>query len=141
MQYNELAKTVHYIPIGDGRDAYIYKNNGGISKYAYPFNFKEESRVTRRMFYPGSPSLGAKALKYKSNGTGRDTYIGFNDGGLTSPYGKYSFYSTLRKSTPSGSFSLFKVQTSWQHIKKNKEALSQKEAILRLSTPKYLKKL
>ena len=71
----EALRTTHYFPNGEGRDTYIYTNNGGVERNTYPYNFKEDSRLTRRNFAFGAPNLGAKPLKYKSNGTGRDTYI------------------------------------------------------------------
>lgn len=93
----EALRNSHYNPNGEGRDTYIFVNNGGVERNKYPFSFKEESRITRRSFSPGSPRLDAKPLKYKPDGTGRDTYIGINHGGLFSSYKKHSFYTSLRE--------------------------------------------
>ncbi|OMJ76203.1 hypothetical protein SteCoe_24459 [Stentor coeruleus] len=132
----EALKTTHYGPNGEGRDTYIFVNNGGVERNTYPYVFKEQSRMTRRNFVFGSPNLGSKSLKYKSDGTGRDTYIGNNHGGFMFPHEKPSFYSTLR--TPSPRFhKVLKAQTISQYSKKIQVARSQNDAVLRLSIPKF----
>ncbi|OMJ84187.1 hypothetical protein SteCoe_14739 [Stentor coeruleus] len=132
----EAQKTTHYLPNGEGRDTYISVNNGGVQRNTYPFVFKEQGRMTRRNFTFGSPNLGSKPIKYTSDGTGRDTYIGFNHGGLMSPYTKHTFYSALR--TPSPKLTkVIRTQTFSQYTKKIQEAKSQKEAVFRLSIPKF----
>ena len=136
----EALKTSQYFANGDGRDTYISVNNGGIARNQYPFSFKEDGRVTMRKFSPGVPSLGAKALKYKSNGTGRDSYIGNNHGGFMSPYSKYSFYNSLRQTPPPTTSVYYKTVNFAQFLKRNDQAKSQKEASLRLSIPKHSNK-
>ena len=133
----ELVKTTHYFPNGEGRDAYIFANNGGIARNTYPFKFNEEGRSNKRNFLGGIPKLDAKPLKYKSNGSGRDSYIGFNHGGLMSSPEKFSFYTSLRMSSPQFNGKMYKSQTSWQQIKNNKQAFTQKKNCMRLSIPKY----
>ena len=92
----EALRNSHYNPNGEGRDTYIFVNNGGVERNKYPFSFKEESRITRRSFSPGSPRLDAKPLKYKPDGTGRDTYIGINHGGLLKQSGETNYLNQLR---------------------------------------------
>jgi hypothetical protein len=135
----QTSKLTSYLPNGDGRDGYIYSNNGGIAKYTYPFGFKEESRIARKTRTSFSPQLDPKALKYKSNGTGRDSYIGFNHGGLVSSYEKHSFYRSLRQRSPNLTPKLLKTQSYLQYIKNQKEAVYQKQTSLRLSEPKWKK--
>lgn len=132
----EALKTSHYFANGEGRDTYIMVNNGGIERNTYPYKFNDESRVTKRSFVSGSPNLGAKPVKYNTNGTGRDTYIAFNHGGLASPGGKSTFYNSLR--TPSPLLcKMYKTQTLWQHAKQIKSYQLQRDASMRLSVPKF----
>lgn len=133
----EALRNSHYNPNGEGRDKYIYVDNGGVERNQYPFTFKEDGRIIRRSFSPGSPHLEAKPLKYKPDGTGRDTYIGVNHGGLFSSYKKHSFYSSLREPMPVTTTSaFFTTQTVWLQRRKNKEANYQKQQCRRLSLPK-----
>lgn len=133
----ETLKNSHYSPNGEGRDSYIFVNNGGVERNKYPYSFKEESRVTRNSFSPGSPRLDAKPLKYKSDGTGRDTYIGSNHGGLFSNYKKHSFYSSLREPSPvTRKVTFFTSQTAWLQKRREQEAMYQKQMSRRLSLPK-----
>ena len=133
----EALKNSHYNPNGEGRDTYIFVNNGGVERNTYPYKFNEESRVLRRSFSPGSPRLEAKPLKYKSDGTGRDTYIGTNHGGLFSSYKKHSFYSSLREPSPvTSNNAFFQTQSIWLQQRRLKEASYQKNMCRRLSLPK-----
>jgi hypothetical protein len=133
----EALKNSHYNPTGEGRDTYIYVNNGGVERNKYPYTFFEESRVTRRSFSPGSPRLEPKPLKYKSDGTGRDTYIGSNHGGLFGNYEKHSFYSSLREPSPvTTKATFFSSQTAWLQRRRAQDASYQKQLSRRLSLPK-----
>ena len=133
----EALRTTHYLPNGEGRDTYIYVNNGGVEKHKYPYRFNEEGRTTKNFKTLSIPNLDAKALKYRTNGTGRDTYIGFNHGGLVPHSKQFSFYSSLRSVTPPTA-KLYKVQNYGQYIKSINEARNQKQACMRLSVPKHL---
>ena len=133
----EALKTSHYSPNGEGRDSYIYVNNGGVDRNKCPYNFNEDSRITRRSFSPVSPRLESKPIKYKSDGTGRDTYIGSNHGGLSSGYEKHSFYKSLRQPSPvTPKFSFFNTQTAWLQRRRAQDAENQKQLSRRLSLPK-----
>jgi hypothetical protein len=129
----EALRSSHYNPNGEGRDTYIHVNNGGIERNAIPYKFKEQSRITRRSFSPGSPRLDPKPLKYKPDGTGRDTYIGVNHGGLFASDQKTTFYSSLRQPINSN---FFNTQTVWLQNRRTKEIEYQKELCRRLSLPK-----
>ena len=133
----EALRNSHYNPNGEGRDKYIYVNNGGVERNQYPFKFKEEGRVVRRSYSPGSPRLEAKPLKYKPDGSGRDTYIGINHGGLFSSYKKHSFYSSLREPSPvTNTIGFFSTQNRWLQHRRSKEAVYQQHQCRRLSVPK-----
>lgn len=133
----EALRTTHYLPNGEGRDTYIYVNNGGVEKHSYPYRFKEEGRTNKGYKGQSIPNLDSKSLKYRTNGTGRDTYIGFNHGGFVCNSKNYSFYSTLRAKTPSVA-KMYRVQNYCQYIKGITDARYQKQACLRLSAPKHL---
>lgn len=79
-----------------GRDTYIWDNNGGFSNVNHVEARTERNRMNqttqmlpqyhRRL----SPKLASahdtqRPIFYKVEGTGRDTYIQHNNGGLTSP--------------------------------------------------------
>lgn len=141
----EALKNSHYNPNGEGRDTYIYVNNGGVERNTYPYQFKEESRVVRRNFVAGSPRLDSKPLKYKHDGSGRDTYIGHNHGGLFSSYNKHSFYASLREPSPvTMKPGFLQTQGVWDNTKTNRiakrrksqEANNQMQLVRRLSLPK-----
>lgn len=96
----QCFKTSHYLPNGDGRDKYISTTNGGFYVSTFPYRFGEEGRTHKIAYSKSVPKLEAKALKYNSNGSGRDTYVGYNSGGFLNAGGKFSFYTSLRTSTP-----------------------------------------
>ena len=85
---------------GEGRDIYIQYNNGGfwkmdilpgqnITKYSNQSNYRFRSLNHR-----------AAPFKYQTDGSGRDSYISFNDGGLrinTKPLTNYHLSDFLRQ--------------------------------------------
>lgn len=93
-------KYASYFGDGLGRDSYIILNNGGLTSKAKPFMM---SRPFRRTI-PGtmnSQSKDAAAVRYMPDGTGRDSYVIQNSGGLVSDYlnsqkNEKVFQSTLR---------------------------------------------
>lgn len=101
------AKYTKYVPDLTGRDQYITVNNGGLAKIPFKPN-------SRSIFAPGpkpgrsqSCSLAqARAVKYTSDGSGRDFYVTCNSGGLEQTYepGKKhplaAFYGGLRGYPP-----------------------------------------
>jgi hypothetical protein len=132
----EALKTSHYFCNGEGRDTYIHVNNGGVERNTYPYKFPDDGRSNKRYFYAGSPNLGAKPVKYNTNGSGRDTYIAFNHGGLASPQSKKTFYNSLRTPSP-GCVKMYKTQTNWQYAQQMKTRKMQRDASMRLSAPKF----
>ncbi|OMJ95136.1 hypothetical protein SteCoe_1503 [Stentor coeruleus] len=141
----EALKNSHYNPNGEGRDSYIYVNNGGVERNTYPYKFKEKSRVSRKSPISSIPQIDAKPLKYKSDGTGRDTYIGYNHGGLFASANKQTFYSSLRESSPvTLKPGFLQTQDVWDNTmtnwlakrRKSQEAVNQKHLTRRLSLPK-----
>lgn len=76
----------HYEPDGQGRDTYINNNNGGfwtqgvkppVQSSLGPISNKYKVRITGKNVAP---------FKYHSDGSGRDSYVLFNSGGLNSDY-------------------------------------------------------
>jgi hypothetical protein len=137
----EAMRTTHYFANGDGRDSYIFCNNGGVERNTYPFSFKEDGRSLKRKVVASVPSLGAKPINYKTDGTGRDTYIGFNNGGLMAVKNRNTFYNCLRTPEPKPMHFLRRTQTAWECTRKIKEAREQKQTCARLSMPKIYGKV
>ena len=75
---------------GTGRDTYIGSNNGGFSVMnqatKQPLGGSFGPTVGRRSYIFGGSPTGAKPVHYPINGTGRDSYIFNNDGGLSNSY-------------------------------------------------------
>ena len=98
--------TNHYLPDGNGRDTYIKVNEGGLSHcknqglslQILPSYEKWTNLKTNRV---GSFQPSTKNYHYKYDGSGRDNYIGFNNGGNSQVFqGKSSlidFKVNLRK--------------------------------------------
>ena len=127
MNFSNGFKVSHYFPNGEGRDQYISTTNGGFFTNTFPYKFKEEARTFKVIHSKSVPRLNAKPLKYNCNGSGRDTYVGYNHGGLFSAENKYSFYKSLRSSgTPMPTLKIIN----------KKLAISQKSLAKRLSEPK-----
>ena len=83
---------VHYSRDGMGRDDYIALNNGGLNP-VYHAASKQINNGSQ--FYVGNdqggprgnvhPTIQAKTINYARNGTGRDTYIAYGNGGFFPP--------------------------------------------------------
>ena len=85
------GKAKLYPTDGSGRDTYVAINNGGFSimEKQSPGVKTRFGKVPAR----GSGSFGspqARPIHYQVNGTGRDSYIHANDGGLATNFGKYN---------------------------------------------------
>ncbi|CAG9314415.1 unnamed protein product [Blepharisma stoltei] len=136
------GNTSHYSPDGNGRDSYIIQNNGGICRTACTTVTKSGSPSPRRDYSPPKPKLDAKVFRYNSNGSGRDTYISWNGGGMYSSYGSKPFHMSLREHSPSQTIEssdiFFKTQTQWLRQKRNRRS-SLDDVTKRLSVPKYKK--
>lgn len=58
-------------------------NNGGFNKAYTPAPASPVTTfMSKRNSCKPSPVIHSKPVQYHANGTGRDTYIGFNKGGL-----------------------------------------------------------
>ena len=74
-------KYASYFGDGSGRDSYVVTNNGGLTNV-------DKGGMTRRPFKNTlktmnmSPSKDSMTVHYKSDGSGRDTYVVQNSGGL-----------------------------------------------------------
>ena len=85
-----MARTNHpkyasYFGDGSGRDKYIIMNNGGLTTDDKKFFIRESFRNTLRDHGP-KPQKDAVSFKYHADGTGRDSYVISNSGGLISDY-------------------------------------------------------
>lgn len=94
------GRTIHYLPDGYGRDWYIMHNNGGISKNPCTTGFSTDKSPNHRTFSPPQPKMEAKFTRYTPDGSGRDTYIQSNFGGLVSTNSSKPFNTTLRTWSP-----------------------------------------
>jgi hypothetical protein len=85
-------KYQHYFSDGTGRDQFIIYNNGGFSipKISNPMRGTAYMRMGNATPYKGSPSPRKEAMpvEYRSDGTGRDSYIVCNSGGLKQIFNK-----------------------------------------------------
>jgi len=90
MQRTFYPKHCHYFGSGTGRDSYIIKNNGGFNRVDKPN--MEHTGVHLRQYNSNvarqapTPSKDASTFYYQSDGTGRDTYVLKNNGGLRPEY-------------------------------------------------------
>ena len=68
--------TTHYHTNGTGRDSYIVRDNGGFCKMHEAY--KQPSLGTfggKRIYRETAPNIHAKNVYYRSDGTGRDSYV------------------------------------------------------------------
>jgi hypothetical protein len=75
---------VSYHANGTGRDSYIKVSSGGFYKPYAPVAAAPVGSFTMKKVPNASPSpvIHAKPHHYRSDGSGRDLYIGINEGGL-----------------------------------------------------------
>ena len=79
---------------GTGRDTYVSLNSGGFTVMNSPTRHPKSSSFSvgssppnmKRGGVSGSGGSPAKLIHYSNNGTGRDSYIAFKDGGFTQNY-------------------------------------------------------
>ena len=76
---NNSPKCKHYEANGTGRDMYISTNNGGftINNMASPQPKIERVVLSNKFKFQqaGKASIEPKPVRYRSNGSGRDSYI------------------------------------------------------------------
>lgn len=89
MSSNSLFKYIQYYPDGSGRDSYINANSGGFSR----FMPKQVISPYYEVIQPRKVASKVKDLsktswsfRYKSDGSGRDSYILSGSGGLQHDY-------------------------------------------------------
>ena len=102
---NFLGRTIRnnislYIRDGQGRDGYIAYNNGGFWKDPEGINIKKikYEHPQRKTFH--SLNHSPAPFNYIRDGSGRDNYIAYNNGGLTKGYipnFKFNLNNFLRK--------------------------------------------
>lgn len=74
--YRGTAHTVHYHTNGGGRDSYIVRDNGGFNTMFEPCKYPDLGTFGGKHRYrPAVPTIHAKNLYYRSDGSGRDSYI------------------------------------------------------------------
>ena len=86
--FNRTVKTniIIYPTNGSGRDTYIMYNNAGFWKENLrKFSNKNKSKRSSFARFHSIRNI-PRIWNYHSDGTGRDTYILYNDGGLMNIY-------------------------------------------------------
>lgn len=78
-------KYASYFGDGSGRDKYIIMNNGGLTNEDKKF-FIRGAYKNILMDHSPKPQKNAVSFTYHSDGTGRDSYVISNSGGLVSDY-------------------------------------------------------
>jgi hypothetical protein len=126
-----------YIPDGLGRDKYISYNNGGHwQSTQYSISPKESFEYSKYNNFHSLFHLAAP-FKYRSDGSGRDSYILFDNGLSRQQKALKSFHLTdfLRTETFSGKNSGKNIFLSQEEIRENKiRRLKEKRMIRRLYT-------
>jgi hypothetical protein len=96
---------VSYHANGTGRDSYINVHSGGFYKPYAPVPAAPVTSFSAKKIPNASPSpiIHAKPHHYRSDGSGRDHYIGCNEGGLANSASfvkaEAAFVASLRHST------------------------------------------
>ena len=70
-----IVKTVIYQTNGSGRDSYIYNNSGGFCAEKKNNNYSRSTFPSHRTFHRTNNEIEGMQIIYKSDGTGRDSYI------------------------------------------------------------------
>ena len=108
LQRTFYPKHCHYFGSGSGRDSFIILNNGGFNKLDKPnmgntgIQMKQyNSSVTKRQV--PTACKDATTFYYQSDGSGRDSYVLKDNGGLRFDYNNKKddriFRDSLRQST------------------------------------------
>ena len=83
-QVKPNAFRVHYHNDGTGRDTFVSMDQGNFMKMYKPAPaVPVTSFVQKRQYDPPAPVIHSRAVQYHSDGTGRDSYVGWNKGGLS----------------------------------------------------------
>ena len=84
------SNFIFYQTDGFGRDTYITYNNGGFWKDNAKLAFTKPKYSTTPLMNPQNALKTATTLKYRSDGSGRDSYILYNEGGFAHHYIPYN---------------------------------------------------
>ena len=91
--FNHNLNGLSYRVGGGGRDTYIFNDNGGFSsmhkprQQDKPGNFLPSvNRSPDAAIKFSNVTQQAKSVRYKTDGSGRDSYVGIGDGGFTNPH-------------------------------------------------------
>lgn len=127
-----------YSPDGYGRDSYIACNNGGIFKTGSLTRDNRKTSIDRSKIAPPLVQVQAKIARYESDGTGRDSYVTSNVGGLAFNPKSKPFHTSLRSWTPiiSKPCNYFYPSLNPLNQKLSLIAASQNQLNSRLSIPK-----
>ena len=68
------SKFIHYLPDGLGRDDYINSDNGGLLRNIH-VGLKKEAFQYPKFNHLYNLKKDAFSVKYRSDGTGRDSYV------------------------------------------------------------------
>ena len=72
-------KTVFYSVDGTGRDTYINLNSGGFFAPIYVQSYERGAYPSCIKQFYKPPTMDGKKLQYQSDGSGRDSYIAFDN--------------------------------------------------------------
>ena len=90
---------MNYFADGTGRDTFVKNDNGGFFKAYHPVPASPVTTFrTKRKYDPPAPVMKSRGVFYHSDGTGRDSYVTVNAGGLTN-YGRVETYTDRFKSS------------------------------------------
>jgi len=145
------GKTLFYKPDGTGRDTYILRDSGGLIQATRTEAKHDPGSYNRRSFSAprsAAPRMDGKTVYYRTDGTGRDTYIASNVGGFSKFMGTPNFVKNLRNherirfacnfgDTDHYTKYQWKVNTRPGEIRaENMKRRIAEETVQRLSTPK-----
>ena len=85
MARTHIPKYASYFGDGSGRDKYVIMNNGGLTHEDKKCFIRDAFRSTLKD-HGRKPLKDAVSFTYHSDGTGRDSYVISNSGGLISDY-------------------------------------------------------
>ena len=98
-QVKPNAFRVNYFADGTGRDTFVKNDNGGFFKEFQPVPaYPVTAFRARRSYAPPAPIIKSRGVYYHSDGSGRDSYVCVNAGGLTG-LGKVQDYRDTFKSS------------------------------------------
>ena len=78
-------RDLKYLSDGSGRDYYVVVDNGGLNSSPKRKEYFVSGRPSNQQIFRKTHTDAAKLVHYKSDGTGRDSYICKTDGGFTFP--------------------------------------------------------